>query len=208
MLLSSQNLVHGQIKRQEFDAPEGVRKFGQINGGGTYQYCGKVKRLEFGLIDGAVTIDASKLEANEIVINDKIDGRSNVILNATGNVTINGKVDGRSILVIQAGGTVTINGKVDGRARVKVKARDLIMNGKVDGGPCTQMFFSAKRDFQINDKIDGGAVLEEGKIDNIFKLEGKPFVDDCQQNDSGEEAKYRIPERARRIADLIASNPC
>src|SRR5262245_46950491 len=74
------------VKKQELDAPEGTRKYASFNGGGTYQFSGRIKRFEIGSIDGAVTIDASKLDAGEVVLTDNVNGRSNVLLNASGDV--------------------------------------------------------------------------------------------------------------------------
>jgi hypothetical protein len=199
--------ANGQVKQSELDAPEGKRTFTGFNGGGTYQYTGKVKHLVINAknpgdpaVDGAVTIDASKLEAETVEINGRIDGRSAVLLNATTEVIINGRVDGRSILVINCGGTVTVkNGRIDGKSRVRIKARDIRLEERIDGAPFTQVYFNAKRDFEIKDRVDGKAVLEEVKINNAFELKGPPFADD-----GDEDGERTIPARARRLSELLS----
>ena len=85
------------------------------------------------LVDGGSVLDASGLDAHDIVVAGRIDGGSTVKLNAPrGSVEFAAQVDGRSRLEVNApDGTVTfsrppargtVGSKIDGESQVTITA--------------------------------------------------------------------------------------
>ncbi len=105
---------------------------------------GRVKTLRVGFVDGASTLDASKLEAQEVIFTGRIDGGSTVKLNVPGGkVEFRDRVDGRSTLIVLApNGSVTFTeptergkpgSKIDGESQVRIAARAVEFRGMLNG---------------------------------------------------------------------------
>lgn len=89
----------------------------QVNGQSVLTLTGKVGTLTIGKIDGQSTLDASQLDADEIVVSEKVDGRSDLFARAT-RVTIE-LLNGQSILTLRLKeeGAAHVK-KIDGQSRV------------------------------------------------------------------------------------------
>jgi hypothetical protein len=100
---------------------------------------GRVRKLHVDGIDTRSTLDASGLQAKEIVVSGKIDRRSTVRLNAGGgSVEVRGKIEGESRVEIAAsGGSVVFTepsaSKIDGNAQVFLTARSVDLRGPLNG---------------------------------------------------------------------------
>jgi hypothetical protein len=173
------------------DKPDGEYAVGELNGGTKIKLKGKCKTLTVGLVDGGSTLDASELEAREIVFTDRIDGKSTIKLNAPkGNVEFRKKVDGESILEVNApGGSVTFTdpggflnegSKIDGKSRIRITAKEVDFRAKIDGGPDTYVVVTlntggamkfkevngkARLHFRKADAKDPEPSVDAGKID-------------------------------------------
>lgn len=130
--------------------PSGDYAVGELNGGTRLKLKGKCNTLTIGLIDGKSTLDASELEAKEIIFTDKIDGKSTVKLNApNGSIEFRKKVDGQSKLEVDApngsvtftdpGGFLNEGSKIDGQVSIKIIAKHVEFKAKIDGGPATHV---------------------------------------------------------------------
>ena len=99
---------------------------------------GKVRLLKIGSVGGKAILDASGLEAEEIVITGDLNANAVVKLNApNGNVTIGGHVTGSAKLTVTApGGEVIVSagsGKFDGGAEVTIQAKRVEVKGRMSG---------------------------------------------------------------------------
>jgi len=98
---------------------------------------GRVGLLRIGTVSGKAMLDASGLEAEEIIITGDLNGKAVVTLKApNGTVTIGGHVEGFARLtVIATGGELVVprSGRLDGDAEVTVVARDVDVKGKMSG---------------------------------------------------------------------------
>jgi hypothetical protein len=105
---------------------------------------GKVKTLKVGMVADGSVLDASGLEAREIVLTDRIDGGSTVRLSAPrGRVELHARVDGGSTLEVEApdgrvsfvvpSGPVSPGSRIDGNAQVRITARDVLFAGTISG---------------------------------------------------------------------------
>jgi hypothetical protein len=119
------------------DMPDGQYVMGPLVNSSAARLTGKVRSLKVGPVEGGSTLDASALEAREIVFTDKIDGRSTVTVSAPGGrVEFRGPVADRSdVSVIAPGGSVTFaeRGQIDGESRVTITARDVDLGGTISG---------------------------------------------------------------------------
>jgi hypothetical protein len=96
------------------DRPDGTCTLGALRGGSRMKLTGRVRTLRVGAVDAGSLLDASGLEAREVVFTDRVGGRSTVKLRAPG-------------------GTVEFHDRVDGDAQVFVTARAVEFRGVIKG---------------------------------------------------------------------------
>ena len=107
---------------------------------------GSVKRLVVNNLDNGAVLDCSELEAREVIVVGKIDGRSRLAVSAPG-------------------GTVTFRATVGGGAAVNAKARAVEFRGRIDGaGTKVAVTLTAGGTLAFAE-IDGPARLEYATAD-------------------------------------------
>lgn len=113
-----------------------------VRPGGSLVLRGRVRTLQVGGLESGATLDASDLEAEEVVVVGKIDGGSKLWVKApNGRVTFRARIDGRSRVEIDArGGSVAFvpeaaadGAKIDGGAQVQITARSVRLDGTIGG---------------------------------------------------------------------------
>jgi hypothetical protein len=148
----------------ELNNATGEHKIGKIDGGGKYVFKGKIGRLVVGELNGRCEVDASGLEAGEIVFG-LVDGATKLTLNATGNVTFTDKIDGKSHVEVTTKGDVSVSKKVDGKSDLIVHlCRNFKIGEKVDGGPDTLVKVSYFGSAEVPE-VNGKARYETTKVD-------------------------------------------
>ncbi len=149
---------------------------------------GKVHTLKIGSVNGKATLDASGLDAEEVIIGGDLNESAVVKLNAPkGKVTISGFVVGSAKLTINApGGDVIVSansGRLDNGSEVTVTAKRLDIRGPMLGGTKLSATLTAGGSLKFA-LMDGGAtityrkaaatdpalVVEKGKIRGGAKL--------------------------------------
>lgn len=124
--------------------PDGQYSIESVTGGKNLKVSGKVETLKVGRVDGKSTLDASGLEAQEIVVAGPVDGRSTVKLRSPGgSVEFRGAVSGQSRVEVDAhGGRVIFAGpaasgrggaEINGECRVEVTAREVEFRSPISG---------------------------------------------------------------------------
>jgi hypothetical protein len=117
----------------KLDNPGGVAE-PTVRPGGNLVLRGKVRLLRVSGLESGATLDASDLEAEEVVVVGKIDGASKLWVKApNGRVTFRARIDGRSRVGVEApGGSVAFvpegaadGAKIDGGAQVEIKAKSV-----------------------------------------------------------------------------------
>lgn len=132
---------------------------------------GKVKALRLNGLDAGAILDASDLDVASVFVSGKVDGRSNLKLNApNGAVTIAAYVTGNSrIEVNAAGGHVrfappTTSGlsssQIDGGASVTLTASTVDLRGDVDGTQTRVVATVAPGGFFKTGAVRGTATVE------------------------------------------------
>jgi len=125
----------------KIDNPAGVSS-PVVRPGGNLVLRGKVKILRVAGLESGATLDASDLEAEEVVVVGKIDGGSKLWVKApNGRVTFRARIDGRSRVGIEApGGSVAFvpegasdGAKIDGGAQVEITAKSVRLDGTIGG---------------------------------------------------------------------------
>ena len=153
--------------------PDGEYVLEPLNGGANVTLRGKVRKLTVPLVDAGSRLDASGLEAKEIVFENKIDAGSRVRLNAPGGrVELRGKVDAGSRLEVMApGGVVRFTepsvgnepgSKIDGNSEVRITARDVTFRGIINGGSRVWVTLTGSGAIRF-DALDGGVRLRYKK---------------------------------------------
>jgi hypothetical protein len=139
--------------------PAGTYEFTQIDGGNT-RFTGIIGTFKVPSINGGSTLDCSQLHAADIRI-DSVDGRSRVKLRATNSIHITGKIDGRSEVLINAPrADVIVGGKIDGQSTLTVKCRNLSINDKIDGGPYTKVIVDLTGTLSVS-AVSGAQIIRE-----------------------------------------------
>jgi hypothetical protein len=125
----------------KLDNPAGVSA-PVVRPGGNLVLRGKVKTLHVTGLESGAVLDASDLEAEEVIVVGKIDGGSKLWVKApNGRVTFRARIDGRSRVGIEArGGSVafipeaaTDGAKIDGGAQVEITAKSVRLDGTIGG---------------------------------------------------------------------------
>jgi hypothetical protein len=124
-------------KSRRIDEPDADYRVGPLSGGSTVVLNGRVRKLFIESIDTRSTLDAAALQAKEIIISGKIDGRSTVRLTAPGGqIEVHGKVDGESrVEIVAIGGSIVLTpeSKIDGNAQVFFTAKTVDLRGILNG---------------------------------------------------------------------------
>ena len=102
---------------EKVDDPNGEYYLKELNGQSYLKLSGRVGRLRIGKIDGQSTLDASCLDAAEVVVEDKIDGQSDLIVH-TSSFRFR-EINGQSLVVITHSAALSVRGrKIDGQSRI------------------------------------------------------------------------------------------
>ncbi len=127
-----------EVREKQIDNPRGTATIPDMAREDRLTLTGKVRLLKIGSVGGKAILDASGLEAEEIVITGDLNATAIVKLNApNGKVTIGGHVTGSANLTVTAaGGDVILSagsGKFDGGAEATVLAKRLEVKGLLSG---------------------------------------------------------------------------
>lgn len=91
--------VDGRANVQEaVDRPNGEYHLQELNGQSYVKLSGRVGTLRIGKIDGQSTLDASCLDAALVIVEDKIDGQSDLIIK-TSSFRFR-EINGQSVVLI------------------------------------------------------------------------------------------------------------
>ena len=83
--------------------PNGSYDAGSFRGGllPVVRFNGMIGELRIGAVDhpdeGGIVIDTTHLQANRIVIYEEINGRTNLLLKTSGNLSFSSVIDGRRL---------------------------------------------------------------------------------------------------------------
>jgi hypothetical protein len=115
---------------------------------------GPDKDLDFGKIDGQSNIT---ITCHNLTLEEKIDGQSYVVINASGSITIKGKIDGQSTVIVNSSTSISVGDKVDGQSQLSLHSTGPIdVKGKLDGGPANNLPASCIKWWAPSLTIDGG----------------------------------------------------
>jgi hypothetical protein len=131
-------------KSRRIDEPDADYRVAPLAGGSVVVLNGRVRTLFIEGLDTRSTLDASGLQAKEIIVSGKIDGRSTVRLNAPGGrIEVHGKTEGDSrVEIVATGGTIVFSdpatpqspgSKIDGNAQVFLTAKTVDLRGILNG---------------------------------------------------------------------------
>jgi hypothetical protein len=164
-------------EERQIHLPDGEYTLEDLNGGKRVKLTGKVRILRVGLVDGGSTLDASGLEAKEIILARKIDGQSTVRLLAPGgSVEFREPVSGESRLEVEAPhGRVSFTqptlsrskagSKIDGQAQVTITAREVDFRG-ILSGTATKVMVNLTRGGMLRfARIEGSTRLLYRKVE-------------------------------------------
>lgn len=152
------------VKTLVLDRPNEIVTLESVNGDSHLRVTGRVRMLRLTDVDGEAVIDASKLQAERVIVLGKIMGKTKVFLRA-GYVEIRKGIHGDSDLMIDAGDGVVVFGKkggVHGASRVVITARYVDLVGPLTGGTLTKITLSPRGVLSFR-YADGGARLEYRK---------------------------------------------
>lgn len=126
--------------------PDGEFTAATVNGGQTIILIGIVKTLKIAAVNERSVLDATGLEAQEIILIGTINGGSTVKLHAPG-------------------GSVVFLGEINDRANVDVLAKDVDLRGAVNGTQ-TQLKIMLTKDGSLKfRRLNGGVSLHYQKAD-------------------------------------------
>jgi len=125
-------------RQRKLDSPNGVAAIPDMTRDDRLTLTGRVRILRVGSVGGKAVLDASGLEAEEIIITGDVSNTAVVKLNApNGKVTIGGHVVGSANLTVNApGGEVVVaasSGKLDGSSETTVTTKRLDVQGPMAG---------------------------------------------------------------------------
>ena len=137
---------------------------GNIDGGLIFNHTDNGDILIQGKIDGGSTVTLVS-NGGSVTIEGKIDGGSRATLTAANDVRIgvvggdgDKKIDGGSNVDVNAGGSVSLGNKIDGgaTARLSTGAGTIHIHYKIDGGNTHVMFWPSDS-LIVDGGIHGGA---------------------------------------------------
>lgn len=154
--------------------PDGEHVIESLNGGETVRLAGKVRTLRINSVNEESLLDASRLEAREIIVSGSINGRSTVKVHApNGRFELRGSVNGQSELELRVpNGKVLFGtpsttsggggGEVNGESQVIIAAKDVDLGGKITGGTSIKVTLNAGGKLQFR-SITGNAHIHYRK---------------------------------------------
>jgi len=149
--------------KRAFNLPNGTVEVTDLDGEDKLALTGKVKTLRIGAINGEAVLDASQLDAEEIVLAGDINGSTVVKVNApNGRVVIAGSVNGSARLTIQApGGEVVLageNANLTGGTTMVITAKRADFRALLNGGTRVDVTLTSGGSLRTA-KMDGGATV-------------------------------------------------
>lgn len=152
-----------EVRQQQLDNPVGIAAVADMNGEDRVTLTGKVRLLKIGSVGGKATLDASGLEAEEIVITGDLSKSAVVKLHApNGKVTLGGHIVGSAKLAVNApGGEVVVStgsAKLDNAAEVTVTANRVEVNGLMTGEAKLVVTLTTGGSLKLG-VMDGGATV-------------------------------------------------
>jgi hypothetical protein len=150
-------------RERKLDSPNGIAAVPDMTREDRLTLTGRVRILRIGSVGGKATLDASGLEAEEIIITGDVSNTAVVKLNApNGKVTIGGHVVGSAKLTVNApGGEVVVaasSGKLDGSSEITVTAKRLEVQGPMAGEAKMVVMLTAGGSAQFG-KMEGRATV-------------------------------------------------
>jgi hypothetical protein len=157
---------------RRLNRPQGEYRTGAVTGGTTLKVAGRVRTLKVGPVDGSSTLDASALEAREVLLTGKIDHATIKLRAPHGRVEFRAGVGGDSRVDVDApGGTVVFGeppregSKIDGDTRLTVTAREVDFRAAIDG-PHTRVVVTLTGGGVLAFRaVGGGSLLHYRKAD-------------------------------------------
>jgi len=170
-----EEIVEGPDRR--IDKPEGQYTLEPLVAGERITLCGRVKTLKLNVVNGGATVDASALEAREIILTDAVNGHSAVKLNApNGRVEFRKAINGQSTVEVNApNGTVIFveaparpggeGAEINGESKVTITAKDVELRSSVNG-TFTRIAVTLTKGGKLRfHQLAGAVVLEYRKSD-------------------------------------------
>ena len=147
---------------RKLDAPDGLAEVVDLNGDDRIVLMGRIKVLKLNAVNGSVQLDASGLEAEEIILAGDINGNCALKFGArNGRVTIRGAVVGSCRVTVDApGGSVTLieGGRIGGGATATLTAKTVDAKGIIDEGAKVSAILTSGGTIRVA-SMDGGAVV-------------------------------------------------
>jgi hypothetical protein len=147
---------------RKLDAPNGTAELVELNGDDHITLTGKIKVLKLSAVNGSVHLDASKLEAQEIVLAGEINGNCEFKLNApNGKVVITRALLGSCKLTVTVpGGEVILaeGGRIGGGATATLTAKTVDVKGMLNEGAKVHVTLTAPGSLRVA-QMDGGATV-------------------------------------------------
>ena len=153
-----------EVREKHLDNPTGVATVADMNRDDRLTLTGKVRVLRIGTVAGKAVLDASGLEAEEVVVSGDISENAVVKLNAPkGRVTVGGHVVGVAKLTVTApGGEFVVSagsGKLGGACEVSVTAKRVAVRGPMAGTAKLVITLTADGSAQFGTIEDKAVVL-------------------------------------------------
>jgi len=162
--------------------PAGQHEVAAVDGQQRITLEGRIRTLRIGSINGETAVDASGLDAREVVVANGVNGQATIKLRAPdGAVEIQGGgLNGATTLHIDApGGRVVFapGAQINGEAKVAITAREVVFGGTIAGASridvaltgagkikCGDLIGAARLYYRKADKSAADPAVEHGNI--------------------------------------------
>jgi hypothetical protein len=153
-----------EVREQKLDRPRGIVAVADMNLDDRLTLTGRVRLLKIGTVGGKAVLDASGLEAEEVVITGDLNKNAVVKLNAPGGrVTISGHVTGNARLAVNAPGGEVIApadpARFDHGCEVTVVAKRVEIGGLMTGGSKLLVTLTAGGSLKLGRMDDEATVI-------------------------------------------------
>jgi hypothetical protein len=160
------------VVEKTLELPEGKYDVEPLVGNLTVKLSGEVSTLNVGAARDTAKLDASQLEADEIIITGPIAGTAAILVSAAeGKVELRGAMGDQTKLSIKAPdgrvclGTVALGaGDINGAAAVDVIAHDVDIRSRITGGATVTITLTKGGRLRFS-QVDGGGKLFYRKAD-------------------------------------------